>query len=104
MNRAFSCRDCTGAGEFALLKKRTFRSAVATVLASTGGGLTSLVISMIRDKIIQIDMLIDGLLAALVASTACCPCLCPWEAVVVGTVAAALVFITYPILEKVEVL
>ena len=60
-------------------------------------------VSMFREKIIQIDLIIDGLLAALVASTACCPCLVPWQAVFVGSVAAGLAVLTYPILEKIEV-
>uniref|UniRef100_A0A1I7X5Y1 Ammonium_transp domain-containing protein n=1 Tax=Heterorhabditis bacteriophora TaxID=37862 RepID=A0A1I7X5Y1_HETBA len=59
---------------------KQFRSAVGTIMASTGGGVTSLLISRLVTKRIQIDMLIDGMLASLVSSSACSLYLTAWLA------------------------
>ncbi|CAI4226828.1 unnamed protein product [Auanema sp. JU1783] len=75
------------------------RSAVGTVLASAGGGIVALIITRVSVKKIQIDMLIDGLLASLVSSTAGCLFYSPWQATVVGSVGAALALFMYPVLE-----
>ncbi|CAD6185306.1 unnamed protein product [Caenorhabditis auriculariae] len=79
------------------------KSAVATICASTGGGLTALLISKVFVKNIQVDMIIDGLLASLVSSTACCSCYTTWQALVVGSIGAGLALLTYPVLEWLEV-
>ncbi|CAI4224046.1 unnamed protein product [Auanema sp. JU1783] len=79
------------------------RSVICTVLASMGGGLSALVLSSLFEKQVRIDMMIDGLLAALVSSTACCSCLEPWLAMVVGAIAALLALASYPILERAKI-
>ncbi|CAJ0610578.1 unnamed protein product [Cylicocyclus nassatus] len=79
------------------------KSAVGTIMASTGGGVTSLIISKFVTKRIEIDMLIDGMLASLVSSSACCSCFTPWQAYTVGSFGAAFALLSYPLLEWVEV-
>lgn len=46
-----------------------FRSAVGTIMASVGGGITSLLISRFVTRRIEVDMVIDGMLASLVSSS-----------------------------------
>lgn len=100
------------------------RSAISTVLASTGGGICSVIVSLSIDNKIHVDMLIDGLLSSLVASSgesysclnkhrisdefdfcvaACCACLRPWQAFVVGVMAPIFALATYLPLEWAEV-
>ncbi|CAJ0585825.1 unnamed protein product, partial [Mesorhabditis spiculigera] len=79
------------------------RSAIGTVMASAGGGITAVVLSKIIAKKIQVDMLIDGLLAALVSTTAGCLCISPWQALVIGSIGAMLAIASYQIVEKLEI-
>ncbi|KAL6724628.1 hypothetical protein Aduo_019499 [Ancylostoma duodenale] len=79
------------------------RSAVATIMASVGGGITSLLISRFVTRRIEVDMIIDGMLASLVSSSACCGCFTPWQAVIVGSFGAGFALLSYPLLEWAEV-
>uniref|UniRef100_A0A9J2Q1B7 Ammonium transporter AmtB-like domain-containing protein n=1 Tax=Ascaris lumbricoides TaxID=6252 RepID=A0A9J2Q1B7_ASCLU len=79
------------------------RSAVATILSSVGGGCTSIVISMIATKKCQVDLLIDGLLASLVSTTAICLCVTPWQSIIIGCIGSALAIATYPLVERLEI-
>ncbi|KAK6759948.1 hypothetical protein RB195_021481 [Necator americanus] len=79
------------------------RSAVGTIMASTGGGVTSLLISRFVTRRIEVDMLIDGMLASLISSSACCACFTPWQAYVVGSFGAGFALLSYPLLELAEV-
>lgn len=88
------------------------RSAIGTIMSSLGGGVTAVVISKLTTKTIQVDQLIDGLLAALVSSTgasflqrvsASCLCILPWHSVVIGSVGAGLALASYPLVERAEI-
>ncbi|KAL6740099.1 hypothetical protein Aduo_013486 [Ancylostoma duodenale] len=79
------------------------RSAVGTIMASAGGGTVTVLISRWTTKKIQVDMLIDGMLASLVSSTAGCLFYTPWQATVVGAIGSAMALLIYPLLEKAEV-
>ncbi|KAK6747865.1 hypothetical protein RB195_000826 [Necator americanus] len=79
------------------------RSAVGTVMASAGGGMMTILISRYTTKKIQVDMLIDGMLASLVSSTAGCLFYTPWQATVVGAVGSAMALVIYPLLEKAQI-
>ncbi|WKY04422.1 hypothetical protein Q1695_005430 [Nippostrongylus brasiliensis] len=79
------------------------RSAVGTIMASAGGGVITVLISRMATKKIQVDMLIDGLLASLVSSTAGCLFYTPWQATLVGAIGSAMALIAYPLLEKAQI-
>ncbi|VDM61562.1 unnamed protein product [Angiostrongylus costaricensis] len=79
------------------------RSAVGTIMASAGGGMVTVLISRWTTKKIQVDMLIDGLLASLVSSTAGCLFFTPWQATVVGGIGSALALFVYPLLERAKI-
>ncbi|CAB3409844.1 unnamed protein product [Caenorhabditis bovis] len=79
------------------------RSAVGTIMASVGGGVATVVITRVATKKIQMDMLIDGLLASLVSSTAGCLYFTPWQAAVVGAVGSSLALAAYPITEYLQI-
>ncbi|CAJ0603316.1 unnamed protein product [Cylicocyclus nassatus] len=79
------------------------RSAVGTIMASAGGGIMTVFISRCTTNKIQVDMLIDGMLASLVSSTAGCLFYTPWQASLVGAIGSAMALVIYPLLEKAEI-
>ncbi|CAL2040812.1 unnamed protein product [Caenorhabditis brenneri] len=79
------------------------RSAVGTILASAGGGVVTVVITRVATKKIQMDMLIDGMLASLVASTGGCLYFTPWQATLVGAIGSSLALAAYPLTEWLKI-
>ncbi|KAK5965615.1 Ammonium transporter [Trichostrongylus colubriformis] len=79
------------------------RSAVGTIMASVGGGMVTILISRYATRKIEVDMLIDGLLASLVSSTAGCLFYTPWQATLVGAIGSSLALTAYPVLEKAKI-
>lgn len=64
------------------------RCAVTTTLAAAAGGVVTLVILKIRDHIFDLLACLNGILAGLVAITACCAFVEPWAAIVIGAIGA----------------
>uniref|UniRef100_A0A8R1HKP5 Ammonium_transp domain-containing protein n=1 Tax=Caenorhabditis japonica TaxID=281687 RepID=A0A8R1HKP5_CAEJA len=79
------------------------RSAVGTILASAGGGVVTVVITRFATKKIQMDMLIDGMLASLVSSTGGCLYFTPWQATIVGAIGSAIALGAYPVTEWLKI-
>ncbi|KAI6226501.1 Ammonium transporter [Aphelenchoides fujianensis] len=79
------------------------KSAVVTILSSMGGGCISIVISLIWTKRCQVDLLIDGLLASLVATTAICHTIRPLHSVIVGVIGSTLALAAYPVIERLRI-
>ncbi|KAK0393309.1 hypothetical protein QR680_000145 [Steinernema hermaphroditum] len=79
------------------------RAAVATIMSSVGGGATAIVISFVKTKKLQVNHLINGLLASIVSITALCGVARPWHALVIGSVSAMLSIAVLPLLEKLKI-
>jgi Amt family ammonium transporter len=73
---------------------------VNTMLASFGGALASMFYMMAKGNKPDPGMMVNGLLAGLVAITAPCAFVDPWAAVVIGAVAGVLVVISCGIVEN----
>lgn len=66
---------------------------VNTMLASFGGALSSMLYLMVRGEKPDPGMLVNGMLAGLVAITAPCAFVDPWAAMVIGVIAGVLVVV-----------
>ncbi|XP_043474075.1 putative ammonium transporter 3 [Leptopilina heterotoma] len=81
--------------------KYAARAAVSTIMASMGGGLVGLIISMSSpEKGINILSQINGILGALVSITGGCFLFRAWESVIVGMIGGLLTCLSMPILDK----
>ncbi|GLV36295.1 Ammonium transporter [Carabus blaptoides fortunei] len=81
--------------------KYAARAAVMTMIASLGGGCFSLAYSMMKhDGRLDVLDIINGILASLVSITAGCFLYVGWEALLIGTVGAALTCFTMPLIDK----
>lgn len=65
--------------------------AVNTLLAASAGGFAALIIVLMKTKIYDVGMMLNGILAGLVAITAPCAWVEAWSAVVIGLIAGVIV-------------
>ncbi|CAJ0608177.1 unnamed protein product [Cylicocyclus nassatus] len=79
------------------------RAAVATIMSSIGGGATSIVISFVKTKKLQVNFLINGILSSIVSITALCAVSRPWHALIIGGVSAAFSISVLPLLDRFQV-
>lgn len=79
------------------------RAAVATIMSSIGGGATSIILSFIKSRKLQVNYLIDGLLSSIVSITAICAVALPWQSLVIGAVSSAISISVLPLLEKLKI-
>jgi Amt family ammonium transporter len=74
--------------------------ALTTNLAAAAGGLGGICVAWLILRKPDVSMMLNGVLAALVAITAACGFVAPWAAVVIGFVAAAVAVVTVPLVER----
>ncbi|RCN43972.1 ammonium transporter [Ancylostoma caninum] len=79
------------------------RAAVATIMSSIGGGATSIVISFVKTKKLQVNFLINGILSSIVSITALCAVSRPWHALIIGGVSSAFSISVLPLLDRFKV-
>ena len=77
--------------------------AVNTFLASAAGGVSTMAYTMLRYKKIDITMVINGVLAGLVAVTAGCNVVSPNSAIVIGFFAGVFVDICVVLIDKIKI-
>ena len=77
--------------------------ATNTFLASAAGGISTMVYTMLRYKKIDITMVINGVLAGLVAVTAGCNLVSHNSAIVIGLIAGILVDIAVVLIDKMNI-
>lgn len=81
--------------------KYSSRASVTTILASMGGGCVGMISSwVVRNGLQDINMLLDSILASLVAISGGAPIFRPVYSIVVGSIAAFLVLISTPLIQK----
>ena len=74
--------------------------ALTTNLAAAAGGIGGICIAWLVLRKPDVSMMLNGVLAALVAITAACGFVAPWAAVVIGFVAAGVAVVAVPIVER----
>lgn len=77
--------------------------AVNTFLASAAGGISTMVYTMLRYKKVDITMVINGVLAGLVAVTAGCNLVSHNSAIVIGLIAGVLVDVAVVLIDKMKI-
>ncbi|XP_022105223.1 putative ammonium transporter 2 [Acanthaster planci] len=84
--------------------KLATRSAMVTITSSIGGGVTGLAFSWTTlNRTFNINYLINGVLGALVGSTAICALSKPWEGLVIGAVGGVIAVATPTLLERLKI-
>ncbi|XP_054713517.1 putative ammonium transporter 3 [Uloborus diversus] len=84
--------------------KYSSRASVTTVLASSGGGLVGMIYSFVlRRGIHDVPILMNAVMGSLVAISGGCTIVRPWEAILIGAVAALLVLPSAPLLDMLHV-
>jgi len=74
--------------------------ALTTNLAAAAGGVGGICLAWLILRKPDVSMMLNGVLAALVAVTAACGFVAPWAAVVIGFVAAAIAVVAVPLVER----
>ena len=74
--------------------------ALTTNLAAAAGGVGGICVAWLVLRKPDVSMMLNGVLAALVAVTAACGFVAPWAAVVIGFVAAAIAVVAVPLVER----
>ncbi|HEU5244376.1 MAG TPA: ammonium transporter [Gaiellaceae bacterium] len=74
--------------------------ALTTNLAAAAGGVGGICVAWLVLRKPDVSMMLNGVLAALVAVTAACGFVAPWGAVVIGFVAAAVAVVAVPFVER----
>jgi ammonium transporter, Amt family len=74
--------------------------ALTTNLAAAAGGVGGICIAWIVLRKPDVSMMLNGVLAALVAVTAACGFVAPWAAVLIGFVAAGIAVVAVPLVER----
>jgi ammonium transporter, Amt family len=77
--------------------------ATNTFLASAAGGVSTMIYTMLRYKKIDITMVINGVLAGLVAITAGCNAVGPNSAILIGLIAGVLVDVAVVLIDKIKI-
>src|SRR5436853_4461264 len=74
--------------------------ALTTNLAAAAGGVGGICVAWLLLRKPDVSMMLNGVLAALVAVTAACGFVAPWAAVFIGFVAAAIAVVAVPLVER----
>ena len=74
--------------------------ALTTNLAAAAGGVGGICVAWLVLRKPDVSMMLNGVLAALVAVTAACGFVAPWAAVLIGFVAAAIAVVAVPLVER----
>jgi Amt family ammonium transporter len=74
--------------------------ALTTNLAAAAGGVGGICVAWLVLRKPDVSMMLNGVLAALVAVTAACGFVAPWAAVLIGFVAAAVAVVAVPFVER----
>jgi len=77
--------------------------ATNTFLASAAGGISTMTYTYLKDGLIDITMVINGVLAGLVAITAGCNIVGPNSAIIIGLIAGVLVDIAVVLIDRIKV-
>ena len=74
--------------------------ALTTNLAAAAGGVGGICVAWLVLRKPDVSMMLNGVLAALVAVTAACGFVAPWAAMLIGFVAAAVAVVAVPLVER----
>jgi Amt family ammonium transporter len=74
--------------------------ALTTNLAAAAGGVGGICVAWLVLRKPDVSMMLNGVLAALVAVTAACGFVAPWAAVLIGFIAAAVAVVAVPLVER----
>ncbi|CAL1294989.1 unnamed protein product [Larinioides sclopetarius] len=84
--------------------KYSSRASVTTVLASSGGGLVGMTYSFyVKKGIHDVPILMNAVMGSLVAISGGCTIVRPWEAIIIGMVAALMVLFSIPLIDRLHI-